>query len=431
MGILGALYSGVSGLSSNGTAMTVIGNNISNSNTIGFKSSRTLFSDLLATNVSGSGGESQVGRGAGLSVVDNDFSQGTFENTDTNTDLAIEGPGFFMVNDPNTGATNYTRAGSFRFDSNGDLVNPEGSKVQGYYLDDNGNTYGDVTDIHADTQSFSAAKATDSVTLSTNLNALSSPPTANGGVFDPTDASNTSNYASSIQVYDSLGNTHLLTSYFTKQASLPAGAPANAAGAWNYNTTVDDGDLGGTAGNLNVVSNGTLYFDSNGDLIPPSTPPATNTLNWSNGATPQTIKLNLNTTQYSSDSVVVSQQQDGYATGTLVKLSIDNNGNVLGNYSNGTPRKIARIAMAKFTNDQGLTKEGNNLFGESDSSGPATIGTVGSGVGNIFTNSLEQSNVDLAKEFVNMITTQRGYQANSKTITTTDQMLDTLINLKR
>ncbi len=438
MGILGALYSGVSGLSSNGTAMTVIGNNISNSNTIGFKSSRTLFSDLLSTQVSGSGGESQIGRGAGLSVVDNDFSQGTFENTDTNSDLAIEGPGFFMVNDPDTGTTNYTRAGSFRFDSTGQLVNPEGARVQGYYLDDNGNTVGDVTDIKVNTQTFSPAKATGKVTLSTNLNALS--PSIPGGFdlgADPTEsattnASNTSNYASSIQAYDSLGNTHLLTTYFTKTGD----------NTWTYNTTVDGGDLnGGTAGDPTPVATGRLNFDSNGNLITDPTNPKVSdvpavippgTLNWNNGAdTQQKITLNLNTTQYSSGSVVVSQQQDGFATGTLVKLSIDNNGNVLGNYSNGAPQKLARIAMAKFTNDQGLTKEGNNLFGQSEASGPPVIGTVGSGVGNIFTNSLEQSNVDLAKEFVNMITTQRGYQANSKTITTTDQMLDTLINLKR
>ena len=428
MGIQSSLYSGVSGLAANGNAMSVIGNNIANSNTIGYKSSRTLFSDLLSSSISGSGGNSQVGRGVGLSVVDNLFSQGTFENTESNTDLAIEGPGFFMVRDPGGTSINYTRAGSFRFNQEGSLINPEGFKVQGYLLDQSGSPVGDITDIKVETRAFSPANATSQITLSTNLNANA--PYLAGG-FDPTDPANTSNYAASIRVFDSLGNTHLVTTYFYKLD--PAVNPPGEL-KWGFRTTVDGAELnGGVPGALTEVGSGVLTFDDGGALVATDPDPVrTNPLAWANGANPgQQVTFNMNTTQYSSESVVVSQQQDGYSTGTLVKLDIDADGNVLGNFSNGQPRKLGRIALAKFTNPGGLVKAGNNMFGQSDGSGPPVIGTVGSGVGKIFTNSLEQSNVDLAQEFVKMITTQRGFQANSRIITTTDEMLNELINLKR
>jgi flagellar hook protein FlgE len=426
MGIQSSLYSGVSGLATNGNAMSVIGNNIANSNTIGFKSGRTLFSDLLSSSISGSGGTSQVGRGVGLSVVDNLFSQGTFENTESNTDLAIEGPGFFMVRDPDGTSINYTRAGGFRFDSDGSLINPEGYPVQGYLLDSDGNTVGDITDIQVETRAFSPANPTSEITLSTNLNANS----PYVGDFKITDPTSTSNYAASIRVFDSLGNSHLMTTYFTKLD------PATDPLEWGFHITVDGAELtGGVSGSLMEVGSGTLTFDTSGSLVSTDPDPAVTTadaLKWANDSDQgQQITFNMDTTQYSSESVVVSQLQDGYATGTLVKLDIDSDGNILGNYSNGEPRKLARLALAKFTNPGGLVKEGNNMFSVSDASGPAVIGTVGSGVGKIFTNSLEQSNVDLAQEFVKMITTQRGFQANSRIITTTDEMLNELINLKR
>ncbi|TYP00204.1 flagellar hook protein FlgE [Geothermobacter ehrlichii] len=423
MGIASSLYSGVSGLTTNSHAMSVIGNNIANSNTIGFKTSRALFADLLSSSVSGSGGTSQIGRGSGLSVVDNIFSQGTFQNTELNSDLAIEGPGFFMVADPVTSELRFTRAGAFRFDADGYLVNPEGFKVQGYMLDMDGNTIGDLTDIKANTRSFSPANATANITLNTNLN--SNAPYV--GPFDINDPANTSNYAASIQIYDSLGQTHLLTTYFTKLD------PATNPLEWGWYTTVDSSEIGGTPGTLTIVGQGTMQFDNTGQLTAPvigvTNPGA---LTWTNAADQnQQIAIDFQTTQFSSDSVVVAQEQDGFGTGTLVKLSIDNDGYVIGNFSNGQPRKLAQIALAKFSNPGGLTKEGANLFSTSDKSGPPIIGTVGSGVGKIFTNSLEQSNVDLAQEFVKMITTQRGFQANSKIITTTDEMLNELINLKR
>jgi flagellar hook protein FlgE len=439
MGVSSALYSGVSGLNANANAMSVLGDNLANANTVGFKSSRTIFGDLLSSQVSGSGGTSQVGRGVGLSTVDTIFSQGTFENTETNTDLAIEGSGFFIVSDPSTGnaSNNFTRAGAFRFDAEGFLVNPEGYNIMGYQLDTEGNTVGDLTPIWANTQSFTPAGPTANINLNTNLD---SDANAIATGFDPLDPTATSNYATSIQVFDSLGSTHLMTTYFTKTADQ----------AWDWSSVVDGGEVtGGASGVLEVVGSGNLVFDASGNLssidghplydaagdpIFPRPTATTNAgdLDWVNGAIQtQQVSIDMQTSQYASPSVVVSQEQDGFGTGTLVKLSVDELGNVVGNFSNGTPRQLMRIPLAKFTNPSALTKIGSNMYAQSNGSGVPVIGTVGSGVGNIFTNALELSNVDMAQEFVKMITTQRGFSANSKTITTTDEMLAEVINLKR
>lgn len=424
MGILSSLYSGVSGLASNGNAMSVIGNNIANSNTIGFKTSRTLFSDLLSSSVSGSGGVSQVGRGVGLSKVDNLFSQGTFENTEQNTDLAIEGDGFFIIKDPITDGNIYTRAGAFRFDAAGYLVNPEGNKVQGYQLGSDGAVTGDLTDIQVDTISLSSPKMSENLTLATNLDADA----AYLGGFNVADPGTTSNYATTMNVYDSLGNDHMLTVWFAKDD--PVANPLE----WEWFATVDGQDLGGAPGPVQV-GGGRLEFDAAGQLVATMPDPATTipgSMGWSNNSDQnQELSFSFNTTQYASPSVLISQGQDGYTTGTVAQLSIDNEGNVLGNYSNGLPKELYRIALAKFSNPAGLVKNGNNMYVASGGSGDAAVGTVGSGLGKIFTNSLEKSNVDLAQEFVSMITTQRGFQASSKIITTTDEMLSDLINLKR
>jgi len=505
MGIQSSLFSGVSGLNANGNALTVLGNNIANSNTIGFKASRTIFSDLLSASVAGSGGTSQVGRGVGMSTVDNIFSQGTFENTESNTDLAIEGPGFFMVKDPVSGTTNYTRAGAFNFNEEGTLVNPEGFAVQGYFLDPTtGATTGDVTSLAIETRSFAPARATENITLATNLNANAPYLGTEGDAispFDITDPSATSNYASSVRVFDTLGREHLVTTYFNKldPAANPAGymqweahvvvseidveSPAKiaaddaalaadptnplliaAASDWvevgrsmltfdtggrlvnvkDLNSTIAAGSLPDTDRTYDAAGN--LYESTNTDatnpypltvdiekIVPaPVIPTNASSLSWVNESDQdQILSYTFEATQYSSESDVISQSQDGYATGTLVSLSIDGDGNILGNYSNGEPRKLAKIALAKFSNPLGLVKVGYNMYQASDESGTPIVGTVGSGVGRIFTNSLEMSNVDLAQEFVKMITTQRGFQANSKIITTTDELLGELINLKR
>ncbi|MDD4457582.1 MAG: flagellar hook-basal body complex protein, partial [Syntrophotalea acetylenica] len=214
MALSSALYSGISGMNTNGTAMSVIGNNIANTNTVGFKSSRTVFSDLLASSVNGSGGASQVGRGTGLSTVDNLFSQGTFETTESQTDLAIEGEGLFVVREDGSQSLYYTRAGSFSFDGDGYLTNAEGYRVQGKPYVNGLLSSAGASDIRVDINAGIPAKMTDEITLATNLDANSTIITA---PFNPTDTA-TYNYSNSATIYDSLGNTHLLTTYFTKSA---------------------------------------------------------------------------------------------------------------------------------------------------------------------------------------------------------------------
>lgn len=433
MGILSAMYSGVSGLSVNGNAMNVIGNNLANSNTIGFKASRSLFSDLLASEVSSATGDSQIGRGAGLSTVDVQFSQGTFKETESNTDLAIKGPGLFIVSDPNEDGRNYTRAGAFRFDSQGYMTNPQGLRVQGYDVDDQGNAVGTLQDIQVPVGGLISASQTRNVSFSTNLNADAE----SLSPFDISDPSGTSNFATSINIYDSLGDSHQLTTYFTKTGD----------NTWKYTTTVpvDEVDASSytTGSGLAIVAQGTFSFDSSGEFNEIADNPTTGTkvdadtlktaaIAWNNGADQsQQVNVSLNLSQYSGQSELVSKDQDGYAAGSLSDVSVDKQGYVTGNYSNGESRKLAQLGLAKFTNVNGLKLVGNNLFESTDASGLPSVGTPGSGVGEIRSNALEQSNVDIAKEFTDMITTQRAYQANARTISTTDKMLNEVVNLVR
>jgi flagellar hook protein FlgE len=429
MGITSALYSGVSGLNTNSQAMSVIGNNLANTNTVGFKGSRTIFSDLLSSTVFGSGGASQVGRGVGMSKVDSIFSQGTFESTSSDTDLAIEGDSFFMLKEIGNNSTFYSRAGAFRFDQEGFLVNPEGLRVQGKGYDANGQLIaGDPTDIQVMNTGLIPAQATSTLTINSNLDASTvAIPAAT--VFDPA-ISTTYDYASSTQVYDTLGNPHLVTTYFRKDPV--------TANTWNWYWSSQDDSvppvaLGNATGSAPA---GSITFTATGELDTTIAGNGTGAiaagaLNWNNGSTPTGIALTFDTTQFNNVSKVISQDQNGFSSGSLTNVTINNDGVVIASYSNGEQTKIANITLAKFTNPNGLTLVGSNLFTASDISGSPRIGLPGPELGKVFTNSLEQSNVDMGKEFVNMITVQRGFQANSKIITTVDELLGELINLKR
>lgn len=423
MGLSSTLYTGISGLQANAEAMSVTGNNISNSNTIGFKSSSTLFSDVLSASISSSSGSSQVGRGTQIATVKTTFSQGSFQSTSSSSDLAIEGDGFFMVSDPDASEVLYTRNGAFSFDANGYLINAEGYRVQGKSIDAAGALAGgDPTDILVDINSQIPAQQTGSLSLTTNLDSGSSLV----GPFDLADPENTSNYSTSTQIYDSLGNTHLATTYFTMTAPQ----------TWEWSTVVDSSELTAAAAGPDAVTeigSGGLTFDSSGNLLTGATGTTTaGAIVWDNGSDPtQQIDLTFNTTQFSSSSVVISQSQDGYAPGEVVQVSVDNSGTVSASYSNGETIDVAMLTLATFANPGGLSKEGGSLYSASSSSGDPSVGTAGPSQGNIYTNSLELSNVDLAQEFVDLITIQNGYSASSKVITTTDEMLQELINLKR
>ncbi|WP_163339249.1 flagellar hook protein FlgE [Desulfopila sp. IMCC35008] len=431
MGISSALYSGVSGISTNSQALTVIGNNLANTNTLGFKGARTVFSDLLSSTINGSGGKSQVGRGVGVSKVDNLFTQGTFESTESPLDVAIEGPGFFLLSEPGDDSVYYSKGGAFRFDENGYLMNPEGYRVQGKLYDENGVLEpGDPTDIMVSSRGLIGGNATTEATLTTNLDSTEPIMPIAGFVFDdPT----TYNYSSSTQVFDSLGNEHLITSYFNKIA--------NNEWRWSYSYTDDTGAV--TTGLGAILGDGGpgLTFNTDGIMVDPdgATPdviePTTGTIpgiDWLNGSEPgQAITITFDTTQFNSESAVISQEQNGYGAGEMTGVNIDDEGTVIASFSNGEQIKVAHLVLSTFTNPRGLESIGKNLYKETDNSGGPRTGLPGVELGKIFTNSLEQSNVDMGAEFVRMITVQRGFQANSKIITTVDELLGDLINLKR
>ncbi len=430
MGISSALYSGVSGLNTNSQAMSVIGNNLANTATTGFKGSSTIFSDLLASSIYGSGGLSQVGRGVNVSKVNNDFSQGTFQSTNSGTDVAIQGSGFFILRKIGDQTNYYSRAGAFNFDANGYLVNPEGLRVQGQQYDAAGALVpGNPSDILVNNQNLQPANVTTTMTLNTNLDASSTEIPA-ATAFDYADPT-TFNYSSSTQVYDSLGNSHLVTIYFRKEPT------ATAANTWDaYYSFQTAADLAATPPTATVGQFAQPIAFTTGGLLDTTiagngtgTIPA---MDWGNGSdTAQPIALTFNTTQFNSDSVVISQSQDGYGAGNLTGIAIDGAGVVTASYSNGVQNKVANLSLAKFANPQGLELQGNNLFLSTTDSGTPRVGLPGTELGKIFTNSLEQSNVDMGTEFVTMITVQRAFQANSKIITTVDQLLNDVINMKQ
>ncbi len=418
MGISTALYSGVSGLNTNSQAMTVIGNNLANTNTLGFKGARTVFSDLLSSTINGSGGASQVGRGVNVSKVDNIFSQGTFETTESGLDLAIEGNGFFMLKEVGDDTSYYSRAGAFRFDESGYLVNPEGFRVQGRQFDVNGALLpGDPSDIQVQDTGLVPANASTTITLTTNLDASAVAPPA--GAIDPLDT-DTFNYSSSITVFDSLGNEHLVTTYFQKDP---------VANTWNWSWSSADSVPAAGVGAAQIT------FDADGNLLAGGVgeipPIAVGGLVWGNGSANSQLDITFDTTQFRSASVVLSQDQDGYGSGNLTGVDIDSSGVVVASYSNGEQTNIANVALSRFNNPGGLELVGSNLFKSTAESGVPRVGLPGPELGKVFTNSLEQSNVDMGQEFVRMITVQRGFQANSKIITTVDELLGELINLKR
>jgi len=404
--MIGSLFAGVSGLNANAIAMTVIGDNIANVNTTGFKSNRASFANILSQSLEGSTG-SEIGRGVYFWGITPLWSQGSLETTSNPTDLAINGRGFFIVRD-DSGASYYTRAGEFRFDKDGNLLNPDGLVVQGYKVDSNG-TIGSIGNITIPLGN-NPPRATDEMRITLNLDA---------------EAVNGDTYSSTITVYDSLGNDIPLTITFTKTAN-----PLE----WNWAASIP-----ATVGSVSSGS-GTIAFNADGTL-PNGTDP-TISIDLTNGAsTPLDIAWDLyddvsgvtngDVTGYSSPFTTTFMTQNGYPAGTLQSVSVDEKGVIAGLYSNGQ-MDFYQLALADFPTCQGLSKMGNSLYSETMASGEAMPGIPGSGrLGTISPNSLELSNVDLASEFVKMITTQRAFQANSKVITTSDEILADLINIKR
>ena len=409
--MIGSLFAGISGLNANSTAMTVIGDNIANVNTTAYKSNRSMFANVLSQSLGGSLG-SGIGRGVEFWGTSPLWTQGSLENTASPTDLAINGKGFFMVQD-DSGANYYTRAGQFYLDDAGDMVNPDGLYVQGYEIDSNGNL-GNLTTISIPGERISPPSASTEFTFDINLDSETA---ANG------------TYSTSQSIFDSLGNAIPLTLTFTKQAAAQTWSVAASVPAPNGPVTI-----GGAA-------TATVTFDSNGNLTAPAGD-QTLSIAFANGAvTPQTLTWDLvdaggtslgDVTGFSSPSSTTIQYQDGYTSGILRGISVDEDGVVTATYSNGQLTPTYQIALADFPSYEGLTKMGKNLYAESLQSGQPMLGVAGNGrIGSITPSAIEMSNIDLAQEFVKMITTQRAFQANSRVITTSDEILAELINIKR
>ncbi len=452
MGILSSLFTGVSGLNANGNALSVVGNNIANLSTVGFKSSRSVFADLISSSLGGAGGAIQTGLGVALNGVQGNFSQGSLSTTSNALDLAIDGNGFFVLRDT-AGATFYSRAGQFHLNAQNQIVDPSGFLLQGYQVNTSGLITASISGVTLPTTT-APPNPTTTVDIGANLNSQSTT-----GTFSLLDPAGTANFSTSLTVYDSVGNSHLLTTYFTK----------TAANTWTYDVLGSTNEIvtgNYDASNVNIslglvrLASGSLTFTTSGALDTESvvtsyddgTPGGTagGTVGQARidflGATPdQTITFNFGTsvttdggsgfdlsTQFGAASGLVQQSQNGFGAGALQTFSVETNGMINGRFSNGQVRPLAQLALARFPDPLGLVRTGKNTFAESGTSGQPLIGAATSaGLGRVLANTLELSNVDLGESFIDMIAAQRGFQANSRVITTSDEVLQELVNLKR
>jgi flagellar hook protein FlgE len=435
--VLRAMYSGVSGLRAEGEALGVVGDNIANVNTTGFKAQRALFQDVLGHSILAGTSSSLPGSGVRVGDIQQMFTQGTLQNTGVSTDVALNGDGFFVVKGTVDGLSSsfYTRAGTFTIDNGGALVNPAGLKVQGYAANGDGTFAASISDVQAPTAAL-PARATENIEVTANLDAAATAIDTALNPWDPQDPANTANFSTTMTVFDSLGNGHTLDVYFRKSDTV--------ANTWDYHVLADGNDVvGGTPGqNFEIGTGGQMQFTTNGALNTISGTAIT--VDFNNATAAQAITLDFGTpigaggtgldgtTQFAGQSNVSSQSQDGYASGDFSGVAIDGTGVVQGLYTNGQKIAMAQLAVAKFRSNDGLGRAGQNLWIETRDSGTAAMGTAGSGGrGATSSGALEGSNVDLAEEFVGLIQHQRSFSANSKTITTADEMLQELINIKR
>ncbi|MCT4627271.1 flagellar hook protein FlgE [Halodesulfovibrio sp.] len=539
MSVMGSMYTGISGLTTHAERMSVLGNNLANTSTVGFKSGTVQFEDLFYSSRSHGASVGQIGHGSRVSSIYQDFSQGAYENTGAVTNVAIGGRGFFLVNDPINGSEYYTRAGDFKFDNEGFLINPQGMRVQGWAAADSSTAVvkGAVGDLQID--SFqSEPKETSKMSLSLNLSNKAidkakptTPGTAANGtdffaLFSTWDAKSSPakplgddkySYQKTMKVFDKTGSAHEVTVYFDKAKTV------SGEDTWEYIVTCNPNDdgrpnmmTGSPATNTRtkgLLMAGTISFSNTGamknmsaytyDAGAAGTADPDSKDNWkaatmsedgfpiftanflhledvndtddkaADGASPELIALDFgfssknasrafenaaetmtaveadgtklakindvdinktkkSATSFSIASTTHSMEQDGYTAGFLQEITIDKNGVVGGRYSNGQKQEMFVLALADFADRQSLSLQGGNLYAESSQSGQAVVGRANTGrLGNVSSNTLELSNVDMSRQMVKLILTQRGYQSNSKVVTTSDEMLQEAINLKR
>jgi flagellar hook protein FlgE len=486
-----ALHTGASGLGTYGEAMTVVGANIANVNTLGFKSSRVNFEDMLATNLSGVKG--RIGKGVQLGAVQADFTQGSLTPSTMVTDMALDGIGFFTLKDQG-GRTFYTRAGNFQYDKDGFLVSQDGAAVQVRDLDpQSGDTIGfphqaKLVGLNSPPKATGDGANRSGIKLVANLNSEADAPKV---PFDPTNVQHDMyNFSSTVTVYDENGGAHVVNVVFRK---LPDRAPqidpatgqevpgSGLKNKWAWYGVSDAAEFGGTPGVLVATSGGFLNFTengrllnatagrfvqtapgqvgANGEIIPPgppqlveaplsgATPVPQITLPFANsplvvgvdfgqGSNPDDPGDQRNglegLTQFATESKVFHIGADGYKAGSLEDIEVSRDGVIIGHFDNGTNRNLYKIALTRFASPENLLRKGEGLFEESLQSGRPVAGNANDGVfGAVRSQNLERSNVDLAKEFVRMIETQRAFQANAKSVTTSDEMLSDLVAMKR
>lgn len=404
----------VSGLEASDQALSIISNNLANMNTVGYKGISPEFADLLYQQLgsTGAGNPIETGLGVKLDATSTDFTQGNVQNTGVPTDVAIEGDGFFQVD---SGAVaQYTRDGNLSINAKGQLVTQDGSNVMGYSAV-NGvvNNNGVLSPLSINLGQIDPPQATQNVQINMNLDssALTSSPAFN----------------STVEIYDSLGTSHLLTYTFQK----------TGANTWNYSITIPQADITGAAGPV-TLSSGTLSFNGAGQL----TSPATNVTgiainNFADGASNQKFNWNLFdsnngplVSQVAGTSEASSSTQDGFASGSLSTFSIQSDGTIEGSFTNGQTVAVGQIALATFPNSQGLLRIGSNNYMASLASGLPTVGVPGTGGrGTITGGGLEGSNVDISSQFSQLILQQTGYEANAKAFTTFDNVVQSVLNL--
>jgi flagellar hook protein FlgE len=413
--------SALSALNANTTAIDVVGNNLANLSTTGFKSSAVAFRDLVTQSLGAGLGETQVGFGTGVPLTTRQFTQGALQATSGVLDAAIQGDGFFVLQD-SAGAQLFSRAGNFQVDAQGHLLSAAGDSVLGW-TQNNGqvNTNGPIGAITVPVGTLQAPRATSTFSLDMNLNAAAAVGSTDGTFSYP------------MEVIDSLGTSHVLTITFNK----------TGGGAWDYSVSIPGEDLtGGTAGTPSVLTTGQLTFDSSGNLTSPDVTgrliniPATGLVD---GAADLSVNWDLydasnapRLTQFAQLSAVSSNGQDGQPAAQLVRVGLSDGGNILAQYSNGQQTVVGQLAMAGIRNPESLIAVGDNNFQSSSLTATPAIGVPNTGGrGKILGGELEASTVDIAKEFTNMIVYQRGYEANAKVVNTADQLSQDTMNLIR
>ncbi len=428
MSLFNTLNTGITGLGSNGLSMSVIGDNISNLNTVGYKGSQAEFQDLILQQLGG--GRGQLGQGSFTGRVAQVFGQGSLENSANGTDLAIDGKGFFVVADAD-GNQFFSRAGQFRQDSDGYLTNVAGARLQGYPALADGSLSTAIGDLQIGGTPIPGT-ATTEVMLDANLSAtaVAGPlpvPTAPATELTNAEVAAAAEFTTSTVVYDSLGAAHDVTLAYYK----------TDVNEWSFSAYVDAGETGGTPGDLVEISTGTLNFNTDATLDT-ATSTVTSTAVTFDGAAAQTINFDFgmaatdegNLTQDASASSVVEIDPDGNGAGSLASFDIANDGTITGVYTNGETRELGEVVLATFQSEQNLSRVGHNMYAATRESGAAAIGSAdGGGRGVIHGYALEMSNVDIEKQFVKMIQSQKGYQASARVVSGADELLQELMQI--